>query len=75
MSENLKFGLDVKDDKVLLYSFSGEDIISEEILSDIFDYSKFRDVLLSEDGKSIMHRDNEESIIMDPMRTFLSLSR
>lgn len=65
MSENLKFGLDVKDDKVLLYSFSGEDIISEEILSDIFDYSKFRDVLLSEDGKSIMHRDNEESIIMD----------
>lgn len=65
ISERNQFGLDLKDGAVYLYTFNGENFIKEQILNDIFDFSKYREVLLSEDGNSIMHRDGNETIIMN----------
>lgn len=65
VSDTVQFGIDVTEDAVYLYSFNGEEAQKEQILTNLFDYSKFRDVLFSQDGSSIMYREENETTVME----------
>lgn len=65
LSQSLKFGLTVDDEGVYLFEFDGQEYAKMEILEKIFDTSKYHDVLLSEDGNSIMHRNGTNTIVVD----------
>ena len=65
LSQSLKFGLTVDDDGVYLFEFDGQEYAKIQILKKLFDTSKYHDVLLSEDGKSILHRNGTNTIVVD----------
>lgn len=63
LSINLSYGINVTNNGVLLCSYKNGTYTENQILSDIFDTSKYKDVLLSEDGQFIMHRDDKKTIV------------
>lgn len=65
LSQSLKFGLTIYDDGVYLYELKGKEYAQMQILENLFDSSKYQNVLLSEDGNSIMYRDGTNTIIVD----------
>lgn len=65
LSQSLKFGLTIDDDGVYLYELKGKEYAQMQILENLFDSSKYQNVLLSEDGNSIMYRDGTNTIIVD----------
>ena len=65
ISPQLGFGLDVKEDGITLYQYSGEAIIEKLILEDIYDTSKYTDVLLSESGDEILYRTSDGASVMN----------
>lgn len=63
LSESLKYGLTIGEEGVTFFNFDVHEYVKLEILKDIFDSSKYRDVLLSENGKSIMYRNGTNTIV------------
>ena len=65
LSENLVLGLNIDNGVVYLCKYENGKYEQTPILEDIFDSSKYHDVLLSEDGQSIMFRDGTQTTILD----------
>lgn len=65
LSQSLKFGLTIDDDGVYIYELDGKEYAKMQILEKLFNTSKYHNVLLSEDGNSIMHRNGTNTIIVD----------
>ena len=65
LSQSLKFGLTIDNDGVYLLEFDGQKYAKTQILDELFDASKYHDVLLSEDGNSIMHRNGTNTIVVN----------
>lgn len=65
LSENLQFGINIDNGGIYLCKFENGKYEQEPIIVDLFDSSKYQDVLLSEDGKSIMYRDGTQTTILD----------
>lgn len=65
LSENLQLGINIDKGGIYLCKFENGKYEQEPILEDLFDSSKLQDVLLSEDGQSIMFRDCTQTIILD----------
>ncbi len=65
LSQSLKFGLTIDEEGVYLFEFDGQEFSKMKILEKLFDTSEYHDVLLSEDGKSIMHRNGTKTIVLD----------
>ena len=63
ISESLKLGLSNEDDGLFLCSLRDGEYIQEPILKEIYDSSSYKDVLLSEDGLQIIHRDRKQTIV------------
>lgn len=65
LSESLKLGLYVDSDEVCICNLRGVKFTSERIMEDIYDSTEYHDVLLSEDGNCIMHKDGDKAITLD----------
>ena len=65
LSESLKLGLYVDSDEVCICNLRGVKFTSERIMEDIYDSTEYHDVLLSEDGNCIMHKDGDKAITFD----------
>lgn len=65
LSENLLLGINIDNGVIYLCNYDNGKYEQEPILEDIFDSSKYHDVLLSEDGQSIMYRDGMQTTILD----------
>lgn len=65
LSNSLKIGLKKENHRIFLCSFDGDNYTEERILTDIFDSSQYRDVLLSEDGKSVMYRNEGKTVVLN----------
>lgn len=65
LSPCCKYGLNVTKKEVLFFSLTYNGYTSQPILTNFFDCSYFSDVLLSEDGDSLMYRNNNETIVLD----------
>ncbi len=74
VSPSLTYGVKILNNKVLFFYSSTDDKVlkHKEILKEIFDRSQYSNVLLSEDGKHIIYRNNNESVLLDiaTRRTF-----
>lgn len=64
-SKSKRFGLTLQANGIFLLTQNGVDIIREKILSDLYDTSSYKSVLLSEDGSQIMYRDEMQTVILD----------
>lgn len=62
LSESLKLGLSVDSDEVCICNLKGVKYTSERIMEDVYDSTKYHDVLLSEDGNCIMHKTGDKTI-------------
>jgi hypothetical protein len=65
LSESLMYGLTVNKDGVFLSINKDGSFEETQVLIDTYDTSTYHDVLFSEDGKQIMHRDGNTSIVLD----------
>ena len=66
VSSQTKYGLSVTSEKVEFFNLHNHKVKSSyEILEDIFDYSKYQNVLLSEDGKHIIYRDGNQTRMLN----------
>ena len=63
LSSSLRFGLSHGAEGLFLCRFQGVDYVKEAILNDLFDRNKYKDVLLSENGLQIMHRDRKRTLV------------
>lgn len=64
-SESGKWML-IQDSDGMFISFNdNNDTTRKKILSDLYDTSSYKSVLLSEDGSQILYRDNKETIVLD----------
>lgn len=64
-SQSQKYTLNIGKDGITL-SFSEHEIQNrKEILSELYDTSSYKSVLLSEDGSQIIYRDQSQAIVMD----------
>lgn len=64
-SKSRRFGLTLQADGIFLLTQKDEDITRQKILSDLYDTSSYKSVLLSEDGSQIMHRNEKQTVILD----------
>lgn len=65
VSANLGYGLNVDDDCVVLFQFANGSEYEKRILEDIYDTSKYRDVLLSESGDEILYRTADGASVLN----------
>lgn len=65
ISAKLDYGLTVNDNGVMLFRYNNGSAIENKILEDIYDTSKFRDVLLSESGDEILYRTADGASVMN----------
>lgn len=65
VSPNITQGIIIEDDKVYLLDISSREEIRKQILSDIFDASKYHDVILGEDGSQILYRNSKTTRVTD----------
>lgn len=65
LSESLKLGLSVDSYEVCICNLKGVKYTSERIMEDVYDSTEYHDVLLSEDGNCIMHKDGDKAITFD----------
>lgn len=65
LSESLKLGLSIASDEVCICNLKGIKYTSERIMEDVYDSTEYHDVLLSEDGNCIMHKDGDKAITFD----------
>lgn len=65
LSASGRIGLSVESDGIFLMTIRGEKTVRKNILSDLYDTSSYKSVLLSEDGSQIMYRDEKQTIILD----------
>lgn len=65
LTESLAYGLRVNSKGLFLCKNIDNKFSEEQILNDVFDTSEYHNVLLSEDGKYVLYRDSENSILMD----------
>lgn len=65
VSPNITHGIIIEDDKVYLLDISSREEIRKQILSDIFDASKYHDVILGEDGSQILYRNSKTTRVTD----------
>ena len=64
-SESHFWGIIIKEGKVFICHLKNGRFIKVHIMQDIFDVSEYNDVLLSEDGSCILHRDKDKAIILN----------
>lgn len=62
LSNSLASGIYVSADGVFLCTLQGKDYLLERIMEGVYDSTKYKDVLLSEDGNCFMHKDGENAI-------------
>lgn len=65
LSHSLKYGITVNEKGVFLYSLHKDKYVERQILINIFDKSKFSNVLLSEDGDSLLYQDGKCSVMLN----------
>lgn len=66
ISPKFKFGIEIEEGKVLLYTYQNNSYGEPKIiLESLYDTSKFSHVYLSEDGHQILHRNNEVYRMID----------
>lgn len=65
LSESLKLGLSVDSDEVCICNLKGVKYTSKCVMEDVYDSTEYHDVLLSEDGNCIMHKDGDKAITFD----------
>lgn len=66
ISKALLWGIEFEDEKIYLCKAQNKRFVfKERILSDIFDTSKYRQVILSEAGNQILYRDKDQTVLMD----------
>lgn len=65
ISKSKRVGLTLQANGIFLLTQNGVDITREKILSDLYDTSSYKSVLLSEDGSQIMYRDEKQTVILD----------
>lgn len=65
ISPQLEYGLSVNDNGVVLFRYANGSASEERILEDIYDTSKYRDVLLSESGDEILYRTADGASVMN----------
>lgn len=65
VSPNITQGIIIESDKVYLLDISLREEIRKQILSDIFDASKYHDVILGEDGSQILYRNSKTTRVTD----------
>lgn len=63
LSENCVFALSIEGTHIYMHDILANKV--EEILSDIFDSSRYEKVLLSDDGRSIIYQKGDELILLD----------
>lgn len=63
LSPSLKLGLSNTSDCLFLCRLKDDDYFQEPILKEIYDRSNYKDVLLSDNGLQIMHREQKQSIV------------
>lgn len=64
-SESGRYSLGVENKKVILCDYSLKDVERVVILEDLFDATDFKNVYLSEDGKSFIYSESEGPIFFD----------
>lgn len=65
VSPDLTQGIIIENGKVYFLDISSKMESKKHILSDIFDESKYRDVILGDDGNQILYRDSEATRVTD----------
>lgn len=65
VSESGRKGICHDSKGIYLLDIDSETINRKKILSDLYDSSSYKSVLLSEDGTQIMYRDNKQTVILD----------
>lgn len=65
ISESGRKGICHDSEGIYLLDIDSETINRKKILSDLYDSSSYKSVLLSEDGTQIMYRDNKQTVILD----------
>lgn len=65
LTKSKNFGLTLQADGIFLTINTSEGTIQRKILSDLYDTSSYKSVLLSEDGSQIMYRDEKQTVILD----------
>lgn len=65
LSPSLNFGVSVNAEHITLYVKAEGEFTAQLIMEDIFDTSIYRDVLLSEDGQSILYKDKNGAHLMN----------
>lgn len=65
-SPKFTYGIELKDNKILLYTTQNNKLSEPQIiLESLFDTSKFSNAFLSENGRQIMHRNNDVYRMID----------
>lgn len=64
-SFDLGYGIKVTGEEVHFYTLINGQYSKTQILTDLFDSSQYKNVLFSEDGQYIMHRDGHQTVVMD----------
>lgn len=62
LSDSLELGIYISSDSIYICKLQGNKYTMQQIMQDIFDSTKYKDVLLSEDGNYFMHRDGNNAI-------------
>ena len=65
VSPDLLHGITIESNKVYILDISSRVEKREQILVDIFDASKYHDVIFGEDGNQILYRDSENTRVTD----------
>ncbi|MDE6642979.1 MAG: hypothetical protein K2K27_02655 [Muribaculaceae bacterium] len=61
-----KFAITIEDNAIYLISrINNSEVKASKILDELFDYSNYKDVLLSEDGSKVMYRSGKSTSIVD----------
>lgn len=65
LSESLSLGLLATDESVCLCKLQGNQYAKTPILEDVYDTRRYQEVLLSENGEYILHRDSSKSVVVN----------
>lgn len=65
ISENCKYGITVRGEKVTFVRFIDDSYQEINILEDIFDATNYRNVILSDDGQMFIYRKNDKCVLVD----------
>jgi hypothetical protein len=64
-SPSYHYGIEILKGSVQLYEFKNDSFVKTSILMNLYDYTEYKNVLLSEGGKQIMYSDKEQTVVTD----------